>query len=384
MFFEYGVFCLRSEPLTLEEVARLAPAGMSARAHEALDGFVVEARDLSLGIFPWNADRLEQERSRFTVDPNEVSTTRYFAPVDVVAKLRAMPRGLTVSYLRGEQCDPRAEKFLHGLLVLERGYVRHLWELRDAEGHALTQPPDDIKGLLAGGRSPTAPGAERVLERGLCLAAVTMRGVLENEALEDVAGPLARLRDWTRERLADGFEPSERAVLDAPPGTLDRATCAAATWRAEGLAVLAWAMNASPLPEFEEPANAAEISSSLGFLQSAPAPTVRLRDLEELDALSSQLFTAHWRLREFQLTGKSMDLVSFAKGAWFGPLDVEGLPLARVGFLGTKRDLAVGKRPIARAAEEDIFRATRMVEERLRASRWLSDGGVYSDVDMSS
>src|SRR5579884_2817539 len=88
------------------------------------------------------------------------------------------------------------------------------------------------------------PTAERVARRALALTAITARAILE----QDTASPEASetyqdLLTWVRDiGIDDEFEPDEWEVLQRPLGRLDQGGQINATWRLEGLVVLAWAL----------------------------------------------------------------------------------------------------------------------------------------------
>lgn len=73
-----------------------------------------------------------------------------------------------------------------------------------------------------------------------------------------------------------------------------------------------------------------------------------------------------------------MDFVAFARTAWFGPLNIEGIALA-------ESDLSVGGVPIARAAADAIRTASSIAIERHKAFNWLLGyDEIYSEVDTST
>ena len=109
-----------------------------------------------------------------------------------------------------------------------------------------------------------------------------------------------------------------------------------------------------------------------------------LRDAAAVESLSGSYFTLYWRLREFLLTGKEMDLPAMAEKAWFGPLRLEGLPLTKTGLFGAKNDLALQGKRLSRLSREELFVFGRVAEERLRALRWLVVGGAYAEIDTSA
>ena len=99
-----------------------------------------------------------------------------------------------------------------------------------------------------------------------------------------------------------------------------------------------------------------------------------LRPAEELRRCSAQLFALHWRLRNFGLKPEAMDFQSFARDAWFGPLDVTGLRFI-------DNDLAIGEAPIVEADEGDFALCIEATMERHQAINWLiGQHELYSEV----
>ncbi len=231
---------------------------------------------------------------------------------------------------------------------------------------------------------PEPPSPERVVRRALALAAVTGRALLEQDdpAQEWVPlfyqGTLA----WV-EGLGIGneLEPDEWEVLQRPPGRLDLRAQTNATWRLEGLVVLAWALQRFELPPYDRLVHPQALIRSLSVPDIEPArelladPT--LRTAEELKTLRHQLFSLHWRLRNYSLEPKAMDFETFARECWFGPLDIR--PYKLIGG-----DLALGDYAI-HDAPDDLFRtALSATMERHQAINWLTTGGLYSATDTST
>jgi hypothetical protein len=148
---EYEMYCGRSEPLTLEDLERLAPT-MTAGRHGFTEGFVVAASSLGIGIFPLTQAKLDGRNTMYTATPKEASRapkgltdmfemiraevpTRYLVPADILDRVCAAPRGLALSFLLGSTHDPRAEAFIARLLSHEQGYLhRGLGRFQDSNG----------------------------------------------------------------------------------------------------------------------------------------------------------------------------------------------------------------------------------------------------------
>jgi hypothetical protein len=230
----------------------------------------------------------------------------------------------------------------------------------------------------------TAPDAARVAIRALALAALADRAFLDDvpdrRSLAERHGALV---SWAREAGAEAeMEPGEREVLLAPPGTLEPGQQANATWRLEGLCVLLWALGRGDIPPHDREAHAQTLFEAAGVLRAdaarelLAAPALRPRD--EIAALRMRLFALNWRITEYHIRRQAMDFARFAATAWFGPLDITGLPLV-------EGDLAIGAVRIDRASPRELARARSIVHERHLAANWLWEGPeLYSETDVST
>ena len=226
---------------------------------------------------------------------------------------------------------------------------------------------------------PVPPTADRVARRALVLAAVACRSAIEGDATNPRAEAFRReVLDWLRDAGAEEeAEPDELALLRAPLGSLDERQVIDASWRGEGLGVLAWALGRYELPSYQHTVTPPEVADRLGFMTPDAALLVQhatLRDAEELEALASRLLAVHWRLRDFSLRPVHMDFASFAPTAWFGPLDVTGLEFAG-------GDLAIDGRPLMDVGEARWRECMSIVRERQQAANWLcGQQTLYSEV----
>ncbi|HEX8914259.1 MAG TPA: DUF4272 domain-containing protein, partial [Humisphaera sp.] len=225
------------------------------------------------------------------------------------------------------------------------------------------------------------PSPDRVARRALALAAVGARGLLEQEDPADpgVEETRQRLLKWVADvGIGDELEPDEWKALQRPIAKLDRQAALNATWRLEGLAVLAWALNRIEIPPIDEQVDPGELLPAVGILDADRAAALLaapLRPPAELNRYADHMFAIHWRLRDFRLRPKAMNFREFAKTAWFGPLDIEGVRLI-------DDDLAVGDAPIASADPARVGAAQSGAMERHQAANWLrGDHPVYSCVD---
>lgn len=144
------------------------------------------------------------------------------------------------------------------------------------------------------------PGAEAVARRAAILAAVVARGLIEaDESLSDGAAAIADdLAYFDELGLAADAEPDEEALVRAPYGTLADQAVIDATWRAEGVAVLAWALGRlDELPPIDETVDLALLAERVELPWASAADAMLLRSPAlrrapaEIDALGTMLLT---------------------------------------------------------------------------------------------
>lgn len=229
-------------------------------------------------------------------------------------------------------------------------------------------------------REPPSP--QRVARRALVLASVVERGWLEEEPTEFSEAARATLLAWlTATGLEGELEPQERALLEAPVGGAEPGLAAQATWRAEGLAVLAWALGRLALPGHDEPADARKAVDSVEWLRDEAQEIVagaNLRDHAQISTYAEQALNVHWRFRQLALVSEPYDFRSLAGADRPAGFDVPPLRLL-------EDDLAVGDRPIFKAPAADRNACWDIAVERHQAAMWLlGDDELYSRVDMST
>src|SRR5262249_21353293 len=144
------------------------------------------------------------------------------------------------------------------------------------------------------------------------------------------------------------------------------------TWRAEGLAVLAWALGLAPLGPHDEPNDPEALFRSIQ--DASDAASASLRPAADIDSCLARILTIHWRLVEWPVTPNPVDLPAFVRRANFGPLSLDGVPLA-----GT--DLSIRGLPLSSASSDDVRTAASIAVERHRAAAWLAgQHPIYSEV----
>lgn len=226
--------------------------------------------------------------------------------------------------------------------------------------------------------------ATRVARRALVLAAVVCRGSIDRDAGQPEAESVRnRVLDWlTRLGLWDEVEPWEENVLRADIGKLEAKEVIQSTWYAEGLAVLAWALNRLDLPRHDEKVDPYAVTDSLWFLSEGAADvirTARLRSELELKACRELLYAIHCRLRDFARHKSRKDFTSWVEQAWMAALKVGAAQLIVQG------DLALNGKPIAGVKESCLQEGEWLTRERHRAIIWLYEGyPIYSQTPVDT
>lgn len=234
--------------------------------------------------------------------------------------------------------------------------------------------------LLADGGTPLDPSVARVGARLVSLVAVGARALTEYDG-QDLDEAREGIIQWVHTvGMSHEMESSEEAVLLRPPGELDDADLAHATWQIEGAVVLAWALSlVDRLPPLEEAVDPALLTAVVRFPQAdktkAVLRTATRRHQVVIEAEAARLFSIHWRLHEWENDPKALDIESFAQRSTSGPLRFERVPLVR-------GDLSIGGVPIAEADPQLVDVAYSIASERLCAVNWLRRGGPYSATDL--
>jgi len=224
-----------------------------------------------------------------------------------------------------------------------------------------------------------SPSPERVARRAFVLAALACRSAIEGDAGNSEAEAFReQVMQWlTQAGIASELEEGERLVLEAPLGTLTRRQGIDSSWRAEGLVVLAWALEKWGLPSYEELSNPADIADALGFMEQEGLSLLeapRLRNGSEIEAFASRLLVVHWRLRQFQADRHSIDFEELVKSPGSPFPDVQGIRFVN-------KDLAIGNVTLSEAQEQEWAKVMSIMVERHRAVNWLlGDASTYSEV----
>ncbi len=151
--------------------------------------------------------------------------------------------------------------FVAALARRGHGFVFRNPDLHDADGRVLAGPAGYAgEPSATGGRGEAEdsdegeddeeedelvpPEPSRVLRRAWALAATSWRALAEtHEDAAEAERGVGRIRAWVAEvGLDDELEANERVAIDLQLGALEGQALVNASWRAEGLAVLAWGL----------------------------------------------------------------------------------------------------------------------------------------------
>ena len=357
-----------------------------------LDAVGVHDRTLGVGVIAWSDIR---QAGLYWIANQPFISLRLQDAAKYVERASGIRRLLI--HLNGGTRAPQLQLNLAGLDADPTQVLELMTQMRRSAAAATAAAgsrraaeadvPDDDDDEL----EEAPPSARRVRDRAIVLTALAMRSSLEDEQepampLRDVgagaSGAAHRMRhrellQWLEDVDAlPECEPRERQLLEAEIGSLASQEAIDASWELEGAVVLAWAMGCMELPPFDQACRPAAVADALGMLER-PLPDAvsgaTLRPANQIEALERQLFTIHWRLREFSLRGEALDFRAVAARTRFG-LDPDALPLE-------DGDLAVDGVPVSRVPEGRWREVLGIASERHRAVNWLMGyERLYSDV----
>jgi Domain of unknown function (DUF4272) len=229
------------------------------------------------------------------------------------------------------------------------------------------------------------PSRKRTAARTLALAAVSARGLLEGNccATEKHETDRREILSWIESvGIGDELEPDEWKILQRPVGSLDGQAAVDASWRVEGLAVLAWALQRAELPPYDQQIEPVKLYAGLGCWDEKAGKEFlafsRSRPVEELRDFQTVILAVHWRLRQLGLDRRAIDFRKFSREGWMAPFDLEPFRLI-------DGDLAIGDYTVSKAPKELLQIAMSCACERHLAINWIMGySQIYSETDTST
>lgn len=223
------------------------------------------------------------------------------------------------------------------------------------------------------------PSAERVAARAIILSAVSCRGFIEKDANNPKAEDLRqRVYSWLREiGVYDEAEEHECKILSTPLGSLQEKSVVNASWKSEGMVVLAWALGKVSLPDYEKECEPSEIANTLGFLNdriSTPLANPHLLSYSDIEYWADAYLTLHWRLRQYHLNPVAINFETYVEACTWGPLSLAEIELV-------DGDLAIAGARLDRVDESTVRNLISITQERHQALNWLlGEESIYSQV----
>jgi len=215
---------------------------------------------------------------------------------------------------------------------------------------------------------PIAHSAQCVHRTALFLSYMAYKGMVDGQdhpsAAERVNSiPAIFQQDWMGGLTLDA---GEKRFVNAPFGTLQPYQREEASWLIEGMAVLAWAVQAAELPPFHRKVNGAKVSKALGIFQADAGERIEqatLRNPDEIVMGARTYAALLWRLNEFVKDRKPVEFMNRLSDP-DGHLIVDDLE-----FLDG--DLAIEGLSLEKVPDEKLYVVGAIAYERNRRFRWL-------------
>jgi len=238
-------------------------------------------------------------------------------------------------------------------------------------------PTDDDQDL-------TPPTAVQVAQRSLVLSALVCRGHIELDAGNPEAQSVAkRIANWlTQLNLHGVIEPIEATIINCQLGQVGKQSAINATWEAEGLAVIAWALRRGDFPLHDEKVDPYAVTDSLDFLSEEAADLIRLPELRtasELHACRELLYAIHCRLRGYIREESRKDFTTWIEAEWLVTLHLDA------SHLVVDKDLAIAGKPIFEVDKKSVQTCEHIIRERHKAAIWLvGEYPLYSELPVDT
>lgn len=217
--------------------------------------------------------------------------------------------------------------------------------------------------------SPQQP-LKCVLHRALAMSALVCRASLEKGAGNSEAESLREQAiEWVNYvGVVDQLSLDELAVIELPLGLLSERQVIESSWRAEGLAILAWAVGLHEFPKHDVRVDPFAVTDSIGFLSKDLSDIVGSAAIRsEIEYLSCRelLYAIHSRLREYLRDKRRNHFVNWVEQSW---LDCLGVPF---DYLIADNDLALDRIPLSHVHAKRVQACEWCIQERHRAICWL-------------
>lgn len=244
---------------------------------------------------------------------------------------------------------------------------------------SIPRSPRAVSTVFTRSPVPPRPRPSVVAARAFVLAACSCRASLEQAPRDPGAKALfTTMLDWVDGmKLWPSFDPSERALVKTPLGRLARHDVMNASWRAEGLSVLAWALGHRRLPPYDRLSDGPAVAATIAFLEPEASDLVRnaeLRPVRELRWYASVAESVLWRLRHGSRAHAAYDMRRHVAS----PPNADAAP-GRLRLRG--HDLSIGGVAMSKVDASTRRECHSIAMERLIAARWLlGDASRYARV----
>jgi hypothetical protein len=236
--------------------------------------------------------------------------------------------------------------------------------------------------------------AQAVTQRALCLAAVCYRANIEAVAAHGAKvgsqpGPELkelgeRINGWLiSEQLRDTLSSAERRLLDARLGEAGPQEVINATWRAEALTVLLWALElVDAIPPYDTQCELKSALERVGFLKNTDAivADAKLRHRVELLDARETAETWNWRARKCQLAREPDQYPPPAGKSYEEIVRAAATRAQDAGrIIAIDGDFPAFGKPYRRATEDESWLLHSIAQERHYALNWIT--GTDEDWD---
>lgn len=231
------------------------------------------------------------------------------------------------------------------------------------------------------------PSQEVIAKRAICIAAIIARGDLElsiqknSEGIDSGKDFVNKTKNWFKEHgVADALSTDERILLEKPVGSWSAQDCVNASWRAESLGLMLWALSLiDAIPSYDKEFNVVELNK---IILNGPIDIFykkcHLRHKEELEKARDVAEFWHWRSVTTRLIGEGKV-----------PHDLDINKVIKTSAESAHAELGLSKpvdddvvlfgKPYKKLESQEYSLATSIALERHFALNWLN--GYSNDWD---